>query len=68
MTDHTLSETVARVFAIGEKDKAVLEAYKKAVNRIDDFFEYANESVSDRKYVHEVLDKLTKELVEIYKE
>ena len=34
------------------------EAYAKAVNQIDDYFEYSNESVSDRKRVYEILDNL----------
>jgi len=42
-----------------------LEAYKKAINKIDDFFEYANSSISDRRRVHEILDNLTSELKEI---
>ncbi len=39
-----------------------LNAYKKAINRIDDFFEYRNSSKSDREQVHAILDNLTKEL------
>jgi hypothetical protein len=41
------------------------EAYQIAVNRIDDFFEYANESKKDRKFIHGVLDTLTKTLSNI---
>jgi hypothetical protein len=39
-----------------------LDAYKDAVNRIDDWFEYANESATDREKVHEILDNLTLKL------
>jgi hypothetical protein len=67
MSDHTLSENVARVFAISEKDKKALEEYKKAINKIDDFFEYANESKKDREFIHGVLDNLTGKLAKIYK-
>ncbi len=34
-------------------------AYAKAINRIDDYFEYRNSSPADGKYVHEVLSNLT---------
>jgi len=38
--------------------------YMKAINRIDDFFEYRNESKKDREVVHKILDALTVELKE----
>ena len=41
------------------------EAYQIATNRIDDFFEYSNESKADRKFIHNVLDTLTKTLSNI---
>lgn len=47
-------------------DKARLEVYQKAINSIDDFFEYRNESQSDRIYVRNILDNLTKQLQNIY--
>ena len=34
-------------------------AYQQAINKIDDWFEYMNESVADRKKIHEILDNLT---------
>jgi len=37
-------------------------AYQQAINALDDFFEYANESKSDREQVHKVLDNLTLKL------
>lgn len=40
-----------------------LNAYRSAINEIDDFFEYANESESDRKKVREVLHRLTEKLM-----
>ena len=49
-----------------DKEKAILEEYKKAINRIDDFFEYANESEKDREFIHGVLDNLTDKLTKIY--
>ena len=39
-----------------------LEAYKKAINDIDDYFEYSNTSVRDRRVVHNILSKLTERL------
>lgn len=39
-----------------------LTAYQIAVNQLDDFFEYMNESKSDRAQVHQILDNLTKKL------
>lgn len=41
------------------------EAYQIAVNRIDDFFEYSNESKKDREFIHGVLGTLTKTLSNI---
>ena len=45
-----------------EKLKKQLIAYQEAVNKIDDWFEYANESAADREKVHEILDNLTLKL------
>jgi len=42
-----------------------LEAYQKAINKIDDYFEYANESKSDRERIHKILAELTADLLEI---
>lgn len=36
-----------------------LSAYQKAVNRIDDYFEYAMESKHDQEKVHQILNDLT---------
>lgn len=47
-----------------DSDK-VLDTYKRAVNRIDDFFEYQYKSYSKddiRKFVYEVLNGLTQKL------
>ena len=40
------------------QSQKVLEAYAKAINKIDDYFEYRNESKVDRDFVHVVLAKL----------
>lgn len=45
-----------------DKLKKQLVAYQEAVNKIDDWFEYANESKADREKVHEILDHLTLKL------
>lgn len=42
--------------------KKQLDAYRHAVNKIDDWFEYMNESKADREKVHEILDNLTLKL------
>lgn len=40
-------------------------AYRNFVNQIDDYFEYRNESIEDRKKVHQLLQNLTEQLVKI---
>lgn len=40
-----------------------LECYQKAINKIDDYFEYANESKLDRERVHKILADLSANLV-----
>lgn len=52
---------------MSNKDKLVLHEYKKAINKIDDWFEYMNESKKDREFIHGVLDNLTGKLEKIYK-
>ena len=42
-----------------------LEAYQKAINAIDDYFEYRNQSVQDRLHVQHILDTLNCRLKEI---
>lgn len=51
-----------------ERRYAHLMAYEKAINNIDDYFEYRNESAKDKKFVHKVLASLTMKLEKIYKE
>ncbi len=67
ITNHTLSKNIERVFSLNEKDKKALEAYTHTINRIDDWFEYANESKKDREFIHQHLDALAKRLQKIYK-
>jgi len=50
-----------------DKEKAALEEYKKTINRIDDWFEYMNESKKDREFIHAELDRLASKLTKIYK-
>ena len=40
-------------------------AYRKAINSIDDYFEYRCESQNDQTVVHRILAELTKELSQI---
>jgi len=49
------------------QSEQALREYKKTINRIDDFFEYANESKKDRAFIQEQLDGLTKRLEKIYR-
>jgi len=51
---------------MADKDEKALEAYKKTINKIDDWFEYMNESKKDREFIHTELDKLTEKLKLIY--
>lgn len=53
---------------MNDKEKNTLEAYKDTINRIDDWFEYANESKKDREFIHGELDKLTEKLTRIYRQ
>ena len=41
------------------------EAYARAINHIDDFFEYRSESENDRKQVYSILDNLRMNLATI---
>lgn len=47
------------------KQKKYLNCYRDFVNQIDDYFEYRNESLKDRKKVHQLLGNLTDKLGEI---
>ena len=42
-----------------------LTAYIKAVDKIQDHFEYANESLKDRAFIHKVLAELTENLSKV---
>lgn len=52
---------------MNDREEKALKAYKTTINQIDDWFEYANESKKDRDFIHAELDKLTAELLKIYK-
>lgn len=45
--------------------EALFPAYEKAINAIQDYFEYANQSKTDRTYVKEVMNTLHEECVRI---
>ena len=47
------------------KEEEYLSAYRSFINEIDDYFEYSNESLKDRKKVHQLLGNLTDKLKEI---
>lgn len=46
-------------------NKDMIKSYVKSINKIDDFFEYKNESLKDREFVHKVLEELTQELYKL---
>jgi len=37
----------------------ILEIYREAINKIDDYFEYRNESERDKTFVMGVIDEIT---------
>jgi len=41
----------------------LLGVYREAINKIDDYFEYTNESMLDRREVHIILDQLCQDLM-----
>ncbi len=43
-------------------EEQLLTLYRKAINRIDDYFEYSMQSEKDQKRVHEILAKLSNEI------
>lgn len=45
-----------------ELEKEMIDHYIKAINKIDDYFEYANESIKDRAFIHKVLEELTNDI------
>ena len=48
--------------------KNTLPIYQKAINKIDDYFEYMSESDKDKKKVRKVLAELSQDLVELVKQ
>ena len=46
-------------------DKKVLTIYTKALNKIQDYFEYAYESKQDKEYVYSILLELHKAFKEL---
>ena len=51
-----------------DKNERYLKAYRNFVNQIDDYFEYRDESIEDRKKVHQLLQNLTEQLVNVENE
>lgn len=49
-----------------EKSSKRLVCYQKAINSLDDYFEYSCESKKDRTKVYMVLEKLLLDLREVY--
>lgn len=43
-------------------NKIRVDAYEKAINKIDDYFEYANDSEKDKQMVRDILEDLSSEL------
>lgn len=44
---------------------STLESYIKAINKIDDYFEYQCQSQKDQQRVHKILKELTEDLVKV---
>ena len=64
-TGDMMDQKDEEIFALKRKvhrQEEIISAYQKTVNRIDDYFEYRNESVSDREEIHEILNGLTQTL------
>jgi hypothetical protein len=55
-------ETIASLVAEVERLQRLLGHYQQAINKIDDYFEYRNESKKDRDKVHGILESLTAEM------
>ena len=60
-----LLDELVREGVISFKEERYRWAYRNFVNQIDDYFEYSNESLKDRKKVHQLLENLTDKLVGI---
>jgi len=61
-TEEYIKELEYEVALLKERVKKVEarnRAYQFSINKIDDWFEYMNESDTDRKKIHEILDNLT---------
>lgn len=55
------SDATRELLKINKENKKLstqISYYQQAINEIDDWFEYANESKSDREKVHSILDAL----------
>jgi len=63
--DNDIQNLKIAMAATGIQPEDLLELYIKAVNRIDDFFEYANESKSDRLFIKNVLNRLTADIAKL---
>jgi len=45
------------------RTKAILALYTKTINRIDDYFGYADEHPKARRQIHRLLDDLTDKII-----
>jgi len=50
-----------------DDERQILELYKKAINKIDDKFEYRHNCEADRTFIYDVLDNLTEAVSNIGK-
>ena len=62
---YAVCPTYDQLLEENQKLQKQLHWYRYSVNKIDDYFEYRNESLKDRKKVHQLLGNLTDKLVEI---
>ena len=54
---------IEEIISTLNKKEHQLQVYRNSMNEIDDYFEYRNESASDREFIHEVLHELCLDLM-----
>ena len=60
-SENEAAETKAKITTLFQqqaKEASQRDKYQKAINKIDDYFEYRNESQQDKEFVHGVLSEL----------
>lgn len=60
-----LLDELVREGIVSFKEERYRWAYRNFVNQVEDYFEYSNESLKDRKKVFQLLGNLTDKVLEI---